>query len=335
MYSNIILKVKHLKRYYPVKKGLIIPQKIGEVKAVDNMSFILERGKTYGIVGESGCGKTTLGRMLIGLDKPTDGSIEFISEKGEAVENYISQNKIQMVFQDPYASLNPRMNIFRIIEEPLRIQGKYTKKERVKIVEEVLEQVGLPKESLGKYPHEFSGGQRQRIGIARALVVNPDILVCDEPVSALDVSVQAQILNLLKDIQRKRKITYVFISHDISVVRYMSDFVIVMYLGQIMEMATKQEFFKTAFHPYSQALLDAVPSPNPLYEGKKERLSGNVPSPINMPIGCPFKNRCKLAEKKCSEIRPELINVLNSETHKCACLFSNGGILWKNTYYTD
>jgi oligopeptide/dipeptide ABC transporter ATP-binding protein len=240
------------------------------------------------------------------------------------VENYGVNEKIQMVFQDPYASLDPRMDVERIIGEPLRVTGGLTKEERRKRVIDILDQVGLPRISLSKYPHEFSGGQRQRIGIARALVTNPEILICDEPVSALDVSVQAQILNLLKDIQKDRNVTYIFISHDISVIRYVSDEVMVMYLGQVMEISPKRDFFKGCYHPYSRALLSAVPDTNPSNNTKKFRLSGNVPSPLDMPKGCPFCTRCPLAVNKCRECRPGLSQVGLESEHYSSCLFNEG-----------
>jgi oligopeptide/dipeptide ABC transporter ATP-binding protein len=322
--SDTILEVRNIKRYYPVKKGLIIPKQVGQVKAVDDVSFRLKRGKTIGIVGESGCGKTTLSRVLLGLDRPTEGTISFYPNEGGVVENYGVNEKIQMVFQDPYASLDPRMDVERIIGEPLRVAGGLTKEERRKRVIDILDQVGLPRISLSKYPHEFSGGQRQRIGIARALVTNPEILICDEPVSALDVSVQAQILNLLKDIQKDRNVTYIFISHDISVIRYVSDEVMVMYLGQVMELSPKSDFFKGCYHPYSKALLSAVPDPNPSNNTKKFRLSGNVPSPLDMPKGCPFCTRCPLAVDKCCECRPGLNQVGLEDGHYSSCLFNEG-----------
>jgi oligopeptide/dipeptide ABC transporter ATP-binding protein len=322
--SDTILEVKNVKRYYPVKKGLIIPKQVGEVKAVDDVSFRLKRGKTIGIVGESGCGKTTLSRVLLGLDRPTGGTISFYPKEGGVVQNYGVNEKIQMVFQDPYASLDPRMDVERIIGEPLRVAGGISKEERRKRVTDILDQVGLPRISLNKYPHEFSGGQRQRIGIARALVTNPEILICDEPVSALDVSVQAQILNLLKDIQKDRNVTYIFISHDISVIRYVSDDVMVMYLGQVMEISPKNSFFKGCYHPYSKALLSAVPDPNPSNNNKKFRLSGNVPSPLDMPKGCPFCTRCPLSVDKCCECRPGLNQVGLEEEHYSSCLFNEG-----------
>ncbi len=312
-----ILEVEQLKKYYPVKKGLILQKEIGQVRAVDEVSFALYRGETLGVIGESGCGKSTLIRMLIGLEKPTGGEIRFLGEPIEKGMPASLRREMQMVFQDPYSSLDPRMSVRRILEEPLRIHGGMSAEQKKQVILPLLEQVGLPREALKKYPHEFSGGQRQRIGIARALALKPTLLLCDEPVSALDVSIQAQILNLFRDLQRQYHLTLLFVSHDMSVIRYISDRVMVMYLGQVMEIATKKELFEHPAHPYTQALMRAVPVPDPERQDQCAVLEGEIPSPIHAPAGCPFSTRCPYASELCRRQRPQMRPV--GEGHLTAC----------------
>ncbi len=305
-----ILEVGQLTKWFSVGKGLFSKPKC--VKAVEGISFILEKSKTLGVVGESGCGKSTLARLLMQLIPSDSGKISFrgndiIGLKGKALKNV--RKNMQMIFQDSYASLNPRMRIGNIIAEPLIIHGESSSRKRKERVEEVLEIVGLSKDSFYKFPHEFSGGQRQRIDIARALVFNPDIVICDEAVSALDVSVQSQILNLLKDLQRQLDLSYIFISHDLSVVRHISDTIMVMYLGKTVEMADKYDLFDEPLHPYTQALLSAAPRPDPESVSLQIILSGEVPSPMNPPSGCYFHPRCPIAQDICKSRIPELKKV--------------------------
>lgn len=313
-----ILKVEGLKKYFYPKKSIGEEQKI--VKAVENVSFELFEGETLGIVGESGCGKSTMGRSLLRLIEPTEGKVVLQGRnlvglsKNELRE---ARRNIQMVFQDPYSSLNPRLRIGSILEESLIIQGVTNKNERTEKVLEMLNVVGLNESQYYRFPHEFSGGQRQRIGLARALIVNPKVVVCDEPVSALDVSVQAQIINLLRNLQKTLSVSFIFIAHDISVVRHISDRIGVMYLGNLVEEATTEELFANPKHPYTQSLLSAVPLPNP--DIKKERiiLKGDLPSPLNPPPGCVFHTRCPVAIDLCKSSSPDRTEV--SDTHAVRC----------------
>jgi oligopeptide transport system ATP-binding protein len=313
--------------YFPVTSGIIFQRKIADVKAVDGVTFDVRRGETLGLVGESGCGKTTLGRMILLLYKPTAGSVLINNQdltKLKSGELRRMRRHMQMIFQDPYASLNPRMTVGSIISEPLVIHGLVKgRKERQGRVQELMRVVGLNPYYANRYPHEFSGGQRQRIGIARALAVQPAFIVCDEPVSALDVSIQAQIINLLEDLQTQFGLTYLFIAHDLSVVRHISDRVAVMYLGKMMELADRQELYENPLHPYTKALLSAVPIPDPAVESKRERviLTGDVPSPLHPPSGCVFHTRCPIAIDECKRVIPEWRNVGSGEKeHWVACI---------------
>ena len=319
-----ILEVVDLCKEYPVKRGALLPKEIGMVHAVNHVSFTLYQGETLGIIGESGCGKTTLIRMLMGLEEATGGYVQFGDKKIHRHMPPLVRKNMQMVFQDPYASLDPRMSIQRILEEPLRIHERMSAEEKKSRILPLLEQVGLSRDSLKKYPYEFSGGQRQRIAIARALVTDPQLLLCDEPVSALDVSIQAQILNLLKDLQEKKKLTYVFVSHDMSVISHISDRVLVMYLGQAVELAEKEDLFEHPLHPYTQALMQAVPIPDPREQDQCKVLEGEIPSPMDLPSGCPFCARCKKALAICKEIRPQMAET--EDGHQVAChLYTDGG----------
>ncbi len=309
--NNILLDVQDLKMYFPITQGLIIQRHVGDIKAVDGISFSIKKGETLGLVGESGCGKSTTGRAILQLYRPTGGHVFFKGDdltklKGEALRR--KRRQMQMIFQDPYASLNPRMTVGNIISEPLEVHNIYrTKAERQERVQELLRVVGLNPYFVNRYPHEFSGGQRQRIGVARALAVNPEFIVCDEPISALDVSIQAQIINLLEDLQAEFNLTYLFIAHDLSVVRHISDRVAVMYLGKLAELADRDELYNNPLHPYTQALLSAVPIPDPVIEEKRQRiiLEGDVPSPANPPTGCNFSTRCPRVMDICKEVDPE------------------------------
>jgi len=314
-----LLTVKNLKKYFPIKAGFL-GKTVGHVKAVDDVSFTVHRGETLGLVGESGCGKSTTGRSIIRLIEPTSGEVIFDREAITALNDEQLRKKrreMQMVFQDPYASLNPRQSIEQILEEPLIVHGIGSASERKQRVKDLLEVVGLPASYARRYPHQFSGGQRQRIGIARALSVYPKLIIADEPVSALDVSIQSQVLNLMKDIQKEFHLTYLFIAHDLSVVRHISDSVGVMYLGRIVELAATRSLFKDPKHPYTQALLSAVPIPDPAAKRERIILQGDVPSPANPPKGCAFHNRCLYVMEKCKEIRPELLQI--KEGHQVAC----------------
>ncbi len=314
--SNVILEVDNLKKYFPVKSGF----KKLTLKAVDGVSFTINRGETLGLVGESGCGKTTVGRTLLQLYKPTDGKVIF--EGQEVTDKNINEmrKKMQMVFQDPYSSLNPRMTVEDIIGEPLDVHKLYSSRsERREKILSLMELVGLNAEHATRYAHEFSGGQRQRIGIARALAVRPDFIVCDEPVSALDVSIQAQIINMFEELQAKLGLSYLFIAHDLLVVQHISKRIAVMYLGKLVEIGDADEVCNSPIHPYSISLLSAVPIPDPKLERSRQRivLEGDVPSPLAMPEGCPFRTRCKYATEKCEKEMPPLTDRGNG--HFAAC----------------
>jgi oligopeptide transport system ATP-binding protein len=321
--SDILIDVRNLKKYFPVTSGLVIQKKVGAVKAVDGITFHINKGETLGLVGESGCGKTTAGRTILGLYPATEGSVKIdqhdIINANKSVMKIV-RRKAQMIFQDPYASLNPRWTVSSIIGEPLKIHKlAKTEKERTDRVMELLSLVGLSGRLYNRFPHEFSGGQRQRIGIARALASEPEFIVCDEPISALDVSIQAQVVNLLEDLQDKFDLTYLFIAHDLSMVRHICDRVAVMYLGVIVELGNRDELYEKQLHPYTHALLSAVPIPDPKKERKRQRiiLEGDVPSPINPPSGCRFHPRCPIAKDICSIISPEWREI--SPNHWVAC----------------
>ena len=319
--QDALVSVKDMEVYFPVTAGLLIQRKVADVKAVDGVSFSVKKGETLGLVGESGCGKSTTGKAILQLNRPTGGSVEFedtdlTQVKGRSLRQF--RRRMQMIFQDPYASLNPRMSVGSIVSEPLTIHG-LAKGQRI---EELLQTVGLNPYFSSRYPHEFSGGQRQRIGIARALAVEPEFIVCDEPVSALDVSIQAQIINLLQDLQEEFGLTYLFIAHDLSVVRHISDRVAVMYLGHIMELTDRDSIFENPLHPYTKALLSAVPIPDPALERERERiiLTGDVPSPLAPPSGCVFHTRCPIVVDECKTETPEWRNVgTSSEEHWVWC----------------
>ena len=317
-----LLDVQNLQTYYPILGG-VFRRRVGWVKAVDGVSFHIKSGETLGMVGESGCGKSTIGRSIIRLVQVTGGRILFqgrdiLSLKGPALK--AMRRDMQIIFQDPYASLNPRLPVGDIIGEGLMVHGMKNRKEREKTVQYFLSVVGLRKEYVRRYPHEFSGGQRQRIGIARALALRPKLVVCDEPVSALDVSIQSQVLNLLEDLQKEFGLTYLFIAHDLSVVEYISDRVVVMYLGKVAEVATSERLYASAKHPYTQALLSAIPVPDRTLKKQRIVLGGDVPSPINPPSGCRFRTRCWLAQAVCAEQEPALRQI--EPEHWVACHFA-------------
>lgn len=319
--NEVILDVQNLKKYFPIRGGLIT-RTIGHVKAVDGISFKLRRGETLGIVGESGCGKSTAGRTILRLHDITDGKVIFKGEdlaKCSKKEMRAKRLQMQMVFQDPYASLNPRMTVGNIIGEALLDHKLMSKEEAREKVLETMEICGLPTYYINRYPHEFSGGQRQRIGIARAIVLNPKIMVCDEPVSALDVSIQAQVINLLMDLQKEMGMAYIFISHDLSVIKHISDRVAVMYLGHLVEIADKKDIYAHPMHPYTVALLSAIPVPDRKHKKEKIVLEGDLPSPANPPSGCVFHTRCYKAQDICKTEVPELKDCGNG--HCCACHF--------------
>lgn len=316
-----LLEVQNLKKHFPIKKG-ILSRTIGNVLAVDGVSFTLKRGETLGLVGESGCGKTTVGRSILRLTEPTSGQVTFngqdLLELGREKLRQVRAS-FQIIFQDPFSSLNPRMNVGQIIAEPIKNHLKESRPDIRKRVAYLMEKVGLHPEQMNRYPHEFSGGQRQRIGIARALALNPLAIVCDEPVSALDVSIQAQVINLLAQLQEQMNLSYLFISHDLSVVEHISDRIAVMYLGRFVELATDQELYHNPLHPYSQALLSAVPVPDPEIRKKSILLEGDVPSPLNPPSGCTFRTRCPERKEVCAHEAPVFRDL--GEAHWVACHF--------------
>jgi len=319
MDKTTLLKIEHLKKYFPVKAG-VFRSTIGWVKAVDDVSFAVYAGETFGIVGESGCGKSTLGLAILRLYEPTSGRIIF---EGKEIHN-LPQSKfmqyrknLQMIFQDPFSSLNPRMTVGSIIEEGMNIHKIGNPRERSAMVMDLLQKVGLQNDAMNRFPHEFSGGQRQRIGIARALAMNPKLMIADEAVSALDVSIRSQIINLMVDLKNEFHLTYLFISHDLSIIKHLCDRIMVMYLGKTVEIASRYDLFKTPLHPYTVALISAVPVPDPDYHIERIILPGDVPSPIDPPSGCRFHPRCPVAQNRCSEEEPQLID--QDKNHFVAC----------------
>ncbi|MBN2261146.1 MAG: dipeptide ABC transporter ATP-binding protein [Clostridiales bacterium] len=317
---SVLLEVKDLKKYFPIKKGSFFSKHIDYVKAVEDVSFILNKGETLGIVGESGCGKSTTGRCILKLIEPTDGEVKFEGRNLSVLsknEMRSVRKDMQFIFQDPYASLNPRLTVGETIMEPMKNFNIGDKESRQKRVEELLDVVGLSPYHATRYPHEFSGGQRQRVGIARALSANPKLVVCDEPVSALDVSIQAQTINLLKDLQQKYDLTMIFIAHDLSVVKHISDRVAVMYLGSIVEISDYKDLYAQPLHPYTQALLSSIPKPNPKAIKDRIILEGDIPSPTNPPSGCKFHTRCRYVTEICKTTKPELRKI--NDGHEVAC----------------
>jgi oligopeptide transport system ATP-binding protein len=320
--TDPLLKVENLHVHFPVKKGILIKKTVAVIKAVDGVSFSLNAGETLGLVGESGCGKTTTGRAILKLIEPTSGNIIY---KGNNIATYSQKEmmplrrEMQMVFQDPYASLNPRMPIIDIVTDPLIEHHIITNNQKQEKATQLLETVGLDPRYMNRFPHEFSGGQRQRIGIARSLALNPKLLICDEPIAALDVSIQAQVINLLQDLQEQMGLSYLFIAHDLSVVRHISDRIVVMYLGKIMETATKKELFMNPLHPYTKVLLSSVPTADPINERKRKRIElvGEIPSPLNKPKGCSFSTRCPFAKTICHQIEPKTVSI--TQDHSVAC----------------
>lgn len=326
--DEVLLEVRNLKMYFPVTSGILFQRTVAHIKAVDDISFSVRRGETLGLVGESGCGKTTTGRCILQLYRPTGGQIFFEGQNLAGLNSKqmrFMRREMQVIFQDPYSSLNPRMTAGNIIGEPLVVHGLVNgKAEYRERVADLLENVGLNPYMADRFPHEFSGGQRQRIGVARALSVGPKFIVADEPVSALDVSIQAQIINLLEDLQERFNLTYLFIAHDLSVVRHISDRVGVMYLGHMVELAERNEIYVNPIHPYTQALLSAVPIPDPVIDAQRERilLTGEVPSPLNPPSGCVFHTRCPIATEECSQVKPEMRQV--QPGHWASCIKAEG-----------
>ncbi len=324
---DVVLEVTNVKKHFPLTQGIVFQRTFGHVKAVDGVSFTLRKGETLGVVGESGCGKTTLGRLLMGLETPTEGSIKLLGREMAGVgakELRRMRRDIQIVLQDPYSSLDPRMTVGDIIGEPFDIHPDGLEgRDRQKTIRELIEVVGLNPDHINRFPHQFSGGQRQRIGIARSLTLRPKVLVCDEPVSALDVSVQAQVVNLFEQLQDEFGLSYVFIAHDLSVVRHISDRVMVMYLGKAVEIGNEDEIYGGPTHPYTQALLSAVPVPDPRLKGKRDHivLQGDVPSPANPPSGCRFRTRCWKAEDICASEEP-LLQIRDKSGHPSACHFA-------------
>jgi oligopeptide transport system ATP-binding protein len=317
-----LVQVRHLRKYFPITRGIVIQRHVGDIKAVDDVSFDIYKGETLGLVGETGCGKTTVGRTMLRLYEPTDGQVLFdevdlATLPGDKLRHM--RRRMQMIFQDPYASLNPRMTVGGIVAEPLEVHAVAHGKEKQERVQQLLGLVGLNPYFVNRYPHEFSGGQRQRIGIARALALNPDLIICDEPISSLDVSIQAQVVNLLEELQGRLELTYLFIAHDLSMVRHISDRMAVMYLGKMVELTGRDEIYLNPLHPYTQALMSAVPVPDPVVEEKRQRiiLEGDIPSPASPPEGCNFNTRCPVAIDVCFEAEPDFIEVRPG--HFCAC----------------
>jgi len=320
--DQILVEVRDLSKYFPITRGIIFQRHVGDIKAVDGISFRIHQGETLGLVGESGCGKSTTGRTILQLYRPTGGKVYFEGEdltslQGNALRRM--RQRMQMIFQDPYASLNPRMTVGNIVGEPLEVHGVARGMAKRERVQELLQLVGLNPYFVNRYPHEFSGGQRQRIGVARALALNPSFIVCDEPISSLDVSIQAQVVNLLEDLQEQFGLTYLFIAHDLSMVRHISDRVAVMYLGKVVELTDRDSLYQNPLHPYTQALLSAVPIPDPLVEERRQRiiLEGDVPSPANPPHGCNFSTRCPAVMDICHQEDPEFREV--EDGHWLAC----------------
>ncbi len=319
-----LVRVENLTKYFPIRSG-ILQRKVGDVKAVDDVSFDIRPGETLGMVGESGCGKTTVGRTILRIYHPTSGEVYFDGTPLSSLkDSHLRQmrRRMQMVFQDPFASLNPRLTAGEIVGEPLEIHALARGAEKQKRVAELFELVGLSKAFIKRYPHEFSGGQRQRIGLARALALTPEFIVCDEPIAALDVSIQAQIVNLMQELQKELKLTYLFIAHDLSMIKHISDRVLVMYVGKIMELTSRERLYESPLHPYTKALLSAVPIPDPVYEMRRKRiiLSGDLPSPAQPPGGCRFHTRCLFAEQRCTLTEPPLREVRPG--HLVACHFA-------------